>query len=40
MIFYVPPDRQAEVRAALAPILLVPFRFESTGSVLLDNGEV
>ena len=39
MVFYVPPDAQAAVRAALRELLFVPFQFESDGSTLIyrDN---
>lgn len=32
MVFFVPPDAQAAVKAALADLLLVPVRFENLGS--------
>ena len=35
MLFYVRPERQADVRQALSNLLHVPFRFESEGAVLL-----
>ena len=35
MIFYVPPERQTEVKEALIPYLHVPFKFENQGSVII-----
>lgn len=35
LIFYVPPEKQAAVREALAHFIHVPFRFENQGSVIL-----
>ncbi len=32
MLFYVPPERRANVAAALAPLIHVPFRFERDGT--------
>jgi D-glycero-alpha-D-manno-heptose-7-phosphate kinase len=39
LLLFVPPDRQAAVRAALDTLLCVPFNFESSGSQILfaDN---
>jgi D-glycero-alpha-D-manno-heptose-7-phosphate kinase len=37
MLFYVPLERQDEVREALHELLHVPFRFEFTGAMLLTN---
>ncbi len=37
MIFYVPPEKQAAVKKALAHFLWVPFSFESRGSTLIHN---
>lgn len=39
MIFYVPPDRQAAVKEALATLLSVPFRISKTGSRLIHSSE-
>ena len=40
LLFYVRPEDQAAVRAALAPLIEVPFRFEESGTQLLyrENG--
>jgi D-glycero-alpha-D-manno-heptose-7-phosphate kinase len=35
MLFYVPPERRAEVAKALGNYLTVPFRFENAGSTLV-----
>ncbi len=35
LLLFVPPERQADVRAALPELVHVPFRFESTGSQIL-----
>ena len=35
MLFYVPPDRQAEVIASLPTCVHVPFQFESEGSAII-----
>jgi D-glycero-alpha-D-manno-heptose-7-phosphate kinase len=35
LLLFVPPDRQAVVRAALEPLLWVPFQFEPAGSQIL-----
>lgn len=38
MLFYVPEDRQADVRSALRGMLHVPFAFERQGSRIIVNG--
>ncbi len=35
LLFFVPPQKKAAVRAALAPLLEVPFAFESAGSQII-----
>ena len=37
LLFYVPPDRQDAVRATMAPLLEIPFGFDTEGSVLLNS---
>lgn len=37
LLFYVEPDKQAAVRAALAPLVEIPFEFTDTGSRLVTN---
>lgn len=32
MLFFVPPEKKQDVKAALSPLLHIPFRFESEGS--------
>jgi len=34
-VFFVPPARQAAVRASLQGLIHVPFRFESSGSQIV-----
>ena len=37
MVFFAPPERQGDVRAALQGLLHVPFKFDTEGSVLLHQ---
>lgn len=37
LLFYVRPEQREAVRQATAPLLEVPFRFESKGSIILTN---
>jgi D-glycero-alpha-D-manno-heptose-7-phosphate kinase len=37
MVFFAPPDRQADIKAALHGLLHVPFKFETEGTVLLHE---
>lgn len=37
MIFFTPPERQKDVKAALGEFLHVPFRFDTHGCILLQN---
>lgn len=37
MVFYVPPEAQARVRAALGALLDVPFQFDREGTILLKG---
>lgn len=38
MVFYVPPEKQGQVKRALSHCLHVPFKFESEGSTLIYYG--
>ena len=37
MLFFVPPDRQNDVKMALSGLMHVPFRFDFEGSVIITN---
>jgi D-glycero-alpha-D-manno-heptose-7-phosphate kinase len=37
MLFFVPPERQKDVRTALADLMHVPFKFENDGSVIVHG---
>lgn len=37
LIFYVPPEKQAAVRAAMEPLMCVPFAFENDGTKVIYN---
>ena len=39
MIFFVPPEKQEDVRQALAQYLRVPFSFETEGSTIIHYDE-
>jgi len=39
MLFYAPPDRVADVKSALAPRPVIPFRFDDSGSTVIYQKE-
>ena len=39
MLIYVAPEVQSRVREALADLIYVPFKFESFGSQIIQNGK-